>query len=462
MKHPRPLIVLLVAALVLATGTAASAVSAAEPSLVPAPLPLRFSPGLDLAQLEALVRARTPALESDALEVDLARAEVEQSRLLGNPTADGAWATIPVGRINPPDLASPLSNVPNYSVGLSYTFPIGKRGPKQERAAALERGAEAAYDAAARERALELARLAGAAATVAVRLEGLRALAADDQRSVALAESRFRAGFATPLDVDRLRIEVSRTQQQILSAESDLDEALASCATLAGTRCQAFADAADARVFLRLWIAAAQPSARIEDRADIRALGAYREAADAELVAARAQAIPDPTLRVGYQLDTFQVSGAQRNSVNLGVSIPLPVFDHGQAQISAASSKRIHYAAQRARRIQAAEARIPALVQRVRTQQARTEALEKEVIPRAEQALTDLARVGDRQLVPLTDVIQARRTLNDLLLDDADGASDAFQAALAVLAETPPAAFDAGGPKPAPSPEPPPQEPTQP
>ena len=453
------LILLLTAPLALQTARGESA-DPSSGSIAAPSSPLQLSAALDLGQLEALVRERTPALQTDALEVDLARADVKQSHLFGNPTADAGWGTIPVGRTNPRDLSSQLSNVPNYSAGLSYTFPIGKRGPKQEQAAALERRAEAAYDAAARAHALELARLAGAAATAAVRLEGLHDLASDDQRSVTLAESRLSAGFATPLDVDRLRIEVSRTQQQILSAESDLEEALASCTTLTGTRCEGFSDAADARAFLRRWIGAAQPSTRIEDRADIRALGASSEAADAELIAAKRQAIPDPTFRVGYLLDTFQASGAQRKSVNVGVSIPLPVFDHGQAMVSAATSKRLHYAEQRARRIQAAEARIPVLAQRVITQQARMESLEQEVIPRAERALSDLSRAGDRQLVPLTDVIQARRTLNDLLLDDADSTSDAFQAALALIAETPAASFEAVEPATTPSSEPPTQEST--
>ena len=139
---------------------------------------------------------------------------------------------------------------------------------------------------------------------------------------------------------------------------------------------------------------------------------------------------------------------------------PLPVFDHGQALVSAAASKRLHYAEQRARRIQAAEARIPVLAQRVLTQQARMESLEQEVIPRAERALSDLSRAGERQLVPLTDVIQARRTLNDLLLDDADSTSDAFQAALALIAETPVATFETSEPATAPSSEPPTQEST--
>ena len=155
--------------------------------------PLQLSASLDLGQLEALVRERTPALQSDALEVDLApRRASSRADSSDNPTADAGWGTIPVGRTNPHDLSSPLSNVPNYSAGLVLHVPDRKARDRSRsgppRWSAAPRPPTTPPRAA---HALELARLAGAAATAAVRLEGLHALASDDQRSVTLAESRL-------------------------------------------------------------------------------------------------------------------------------------------------------------------------------------------------------------------------------------------------------------------------------
>src|SRR5262249_21931456 len=88
-----------------------------------------FAPSatLDLPALERQVVQRSPAIQQDLLEHDLARAEARQARIIGNPTLDGTWGTIPIGETNPAGLDKPLANVPNYGVGLSYTVPLGKR-----------------------------------------------------------------------------------------------------------------------------------------------------------------------------------------------------------------------------------------------------------------------------------------------------------------------------------------------
>lgn len=397
---------------------------------------------LDLAALERVVRRRSASVQAAALDVDLAAAEVRQSRLYPNPSLDGSWSTIPIGETNPRSLREPLANVPSYGVGLSYTFLLGKRGPREERALAAHRGAAAALDAAARDLALSLARLLGQMATSTLRREGIRGLIDDARRSVALAESRLAASFATPLDVDRLRIDLSRAEQSLLSVEADLGAARAACSSLTGAPCEGFAGSAEARGFLSRWIGAAPAAptaARLDERADVRALDAYRDAAGAEARLGRAQAIPDPTVRFGYTHDRFLAAGNQQNSLNLSVSLPLPVFDHGQALAQAAEARRSRLSDQRARVIDAAEARIPALALRVASQRRRQEALAKEILPRAIGVLRDVERAAEGRLLPLTDVIQARRAVSELLVEEAASYGDAFDASVELYAELPPA-----------------------
>lgn len=421
---------------------------AAAPALAapgPQPAPERratFVPSsdLDLPALEKVVRKRSVAVQSAALDVDLAAADVRQARLLGNPALDAAWSTIPIGETNPKNLAAPLANVPSYSVGLSYTFLLGKRGPREERALAAQRGASATLDQTARTLALSFARLLGQLATSTLRREGVRGLVEDGKRSVALAESRLNASFTTPLDVDRLRIDLSRSEQTWLSVESDISAALADCAALAGAPCAGFASSADARGLLDRWIrrAATMSAARLEDRADVRALDAYRDAATADAALARAQAIPDPTVRLGYTHDRFVASGNQQNSLSVSVSLPLPVFDHGQAQAQGAEAKKARLAEQRVRTIETAEARIPMLSRRVESQRRRQETLAKEILPRAIGVLRDVEKAAENRLIPLTDVIQARRAVDELLVEEADSYRDAFDATVELLAELPP------------------------
>lgn len=403
---------------------------------------------LDLLALERVVRERSPALQSAELEIDEARAEVRQSQLWGNPVLDGSWDTIPVGETNPPGLEHPFARIPNYGVGLSYTFLMGKRGPKQERALALARSAVASRDVAIREHALELAHVLGDVATTLLRLEGMRSLAREGADAISLAEARVQAKFGVPLEVDRLRIEVDRTNQQLLDAEGDLMGALAACSSLIGSSCRPFQGSEEARLFLEGWIGRMQRAeGRIEERPDLRKWEAERVAAQAELSYAKALAIPDPTVRVGFVHDRFLISGNQMNSVNLSVSVPLPFFDRGQAQRSVAEARHARASALRERIVSASEATIPVLKRRIEVYVRQQKLLQEDILPRAREVMQSLERAAESRLVPMTDVLQARRAWSELLLDEANCYRDAFDAALLLAAELP-SASSAAAPAP--------------
>jgi cobalt-zinc-cadmium efflux system outer membrane protein len=405
------------------------------PGAVPGPGTFQPSPELDLGTLERLVRTRSPGVQEAALEADLAAAEVTKSKLLPNPTLDAGWGTIPIGQTNPANLPSPLTQIPNYSIGLSYTFPIGKRGPRLDRAVALEQSARASLDADVRYRALDLARLLGSLAATTMRLHGLRQIADDSRQQVQLAETRVNANMAAPLELDRLKVEASRIEQQVRSAESDVSAALAACSALVGSSCAPFASGDEARKFLIHWIDRAVPAGSVEERPDVRALDAAKRAADAELRWARAQAIPDPTVRVGYLRDQFVISGNQLNSFNVSVSLPLPVFDRGQAEIAAAEARKERLSIQRDKVVQVSQSRVPELVQRLEAQRQRQKSLTEEILPRAQGTLRDLERAAENRLVPMTDVIGARRAVSELLVEEADSFGDAFDASLQITAE---------------------------
>lgn len=402
--------------------------------------PSRFVPAadLDLPALERLVAARTPALEAANLEVELAEAEHQQSRLLPNPTLDLGWGTVPVGPVNPSGLSRPLANVPNYSVGLGYTLPVGKRRPRMARAQALAEASHASRAALTRALSLQFAGLLGRIAVATLRREGVRSLVDDAARAVDVASKRLTEGYGTPLDLDRLRIDLSRSEQLLRSAESDLGATLAACSGLVVMRCEGFVSSAEARAFLARWIDRAPlPTGALAERPDLVALAAEERAAAAELRLARAQRLPDPTVRLGYLHDRFVISGNQMNSLNLGVSLPLPIFDHGQAMIAAARARQTRIAAERRRRLAASEVRSVALRERVAAQRARQHALSEQIIPRARAVLGDVERAAQTRLVALGDVLQARRTMSELLLEEADSYADAFDAYLELLAEFP-------------------------
>ncbi len=398
----------------------------------------RPSADADFAQLLSIVSERSADLRADRLSVDLARTDAEQARLLGNPTLDGSWATVPLGETNPAGLASPMTQIPSYGVGLSYTFPLGKRGPRIARSEALAEAASRTLASSARARTLELVRVLGDLAVATMRVEGLRGLVAGGKGTVELARSRFTAGFATPLEVDRLQIELSRFEQQILQNEANAQATLASCAAVVAAPCSPFESSEDARAFLGAWIErASSASGSAEDRDDVRALRAAERAAAADAELARAQRLPDPTVRVGYVYDQFVVSGNQQSSANVSVSLPLPLFDRGQAQLAGASTRSARLRETRELRLASARARVAALRELLARERDRWHEIVTRMLPPARAVVADVERAANARLLPATDVIQARRALDELLVQEAESFAAGFAAAVDLLAEVP-------------------------
>lgn len=393
---------------------------------------------LGLDELERLIIPRVATIEASALEIDLAEAEVRQARLLPNPVLDLGWGTIPLGPTNPPGLARPLANIPNYGVGLSFKFPVGKRRPAIGRAQALVEAARARLDATTRAVSLQLAGLLGQLAVATLRRDGVHALVDTAKRAVVAAEARLAAGFGTPFDVDRLQIDLRRLEQQLGSADSDISAVLAACTGVAAMPCEGFTNSAEARQFLIVWIDdPALASAALDERPDLRALSALERAAAAEQRLARAQGFPDPTVRLGYLHDRFIVAGNQRSSLELSVSFPLPIFDRGQALRDAARARQARIAGERRRRIATSELRVRALYDRVAVQRERQRQLSRDLIPRAQAILDEMEHAADTRLLSLVDVLQARRTMSELLIEEADSYADAFNAHIELLAEYP-------------------------
>ncbi len=397
-----------------------------------------FSPSrsTDLSALTQAVARHSPSTELDRLAVDAARADARQVRLWTNPTLDGSWGTIPLGTTNPPGLAR-WRQVPNYGVGLSYTFTLGKRGPRARMSDALVDAARANVVVGARAQALDLARTLGQMAVAELRVIGLKSQLEEQKAAISVAESRLATGFGTPLDVDRLRIERSRTEQQLIGNEGELRAAAATCAAAVGIPCQLFRDGDEARAFLTAWITRAREAkATPAERADVRALDAAGRAAVAEAEVAKAQRIPDPTVRLGYLYDTFVISGNQRQSLELSVSFPLPFFDSGQAARDAAEARRRRSSSVRERLLQAARLRTEALRATLEARERSHAVIVTETLPRARAVVGDLEKAATARLISVTDVIQARRTLSDLLIDEAETHGDAFAVAVDLLAES--------------------------
>jgi cobalt-zinc-cadmium efflux system outer membrane protein len=325
-----------------------------------------------------------------------------------------------------------FGEVPNYSVGLSQLFELGKRGPRQRAAEATRDGTQlGVLDVYLHAYFSVLESLADQAAAVA-RVAVLERLVTDSQESLRLQRARADKGDIAPLEVDRLEVEHSRLSSSLHEAQADREGALINCSGLLGAPCPRFASEDDARRFLASHGAGplADPEAAISARPDIQALRAERARLQAELTLAQRQAIPDPTASVAFVHDQFVAAGNQPNSFNASVSLPLPIFDHGQTD--ATRARRRLATNQVAMQTLTASALRAIAGQRGQLQILSTRArlLEEQAVPRARSVVERTEAAFRRGGVAFPDVLLARRAFEELELDRIEVAAASHRASL--------------------------------
>jgi len=388
-------------------------------------LPERLELG-ELPSDESLVQMlwqRSPELVAARAKVESARGDLERTELLPNPELDLSLNNFPIGTTNPPGL-SPLGEVANYSAGLSELVEVGKREPRQ--ASARSALHAAAYDAweLLRQRVLDFRERIAEVAAAEVTVAALAGLQEDATRLTTLTQQRVSKGDAAGLDWDRAVLEEAKLSSNLAEARQHLSTALLACAQAVSLPCEPFGSAEKAEAFLeRVPGPLASPStaqAALDARPDLQSLAAQEASAQAARTLAQAKALPDVTFHVGYIQDQFVVSGNQPRAIFAGLSVPLPLFDHGQADARQAS------AAAEAARLQRTLLRTQAEHDSVRLLAQQTEAVARrqhlhgQTLPLARDIVERLAGAVRSGGAPLQDLLLARRTLGELLVDAAE------------------------------------------
>ncbi|MHA4836191.1 TolC family protein [Sphingopyxis sp. MSC1_008] len=167
-------------------------------------------------------------------------------------------------------------------------------------------------------------RAAVAEAHVAATTENLR-----------IARDRVMVGANSPIDEQRAVLEQVRATS----------EAETACLTVAATRAtlvQYVGDGARSALDQRWFDVAAGraqgPSAPVDTRGTLALAGATADAAEAEagLRLARSQRVPDLTLTAG----TRRLEASNDQAMVFGVSVPLPLFNSGEAAVTQAARER--------------------------------------------------------------------------------------------------------------------------
>jgi cobalt-zinc-cadmium efflux system outer membrane protein len=401
----------------------ATAVAAADSAAEEARVDLLLS---QPSQLTTWVEVHDRDVLAAVHRVGQARADVSQSRLWQNPSLSAGLSDVTVGETNPPGLG--FASTAIYGLTLTQTLEIGKRGPRV--AAARSRlGAEhetylATLADAVGEARIALGRIVYLKARASAVEESLKAA----QQMLALQRSRMENGDVSGNDLDRLVVDNVLLEGEAAENRSEYEAALSTCQAVLFAPCAA-GDAGLATLESAVELPEALPaddSSALADRPDLRSLALAKESSLEDGVLARRRAIPDPSLSVGYTRDRLTISGDQPRTLLFGVSLPIPVFDHGQHDAAKAEQHTAELEASAAAAGERARAGIKALLTRRATLEHALGELEREAVPRSKSVLGSMMAALTQGDVSMTDLLLARRTDTDLALKVMDLQFDVF------------------------------------
>jgi cobalt-zinc-cadmium efflux system outer membrane protein len=334
-----------------------------------------------------------------------------------------------------------MSQIPNYVAGISELFEIGKRGPRQRAARHASDAVLLEASNLLKQRVLTLIDAVGRVAAGQARVAALTDVVADAAALTTVQRARVERGDIADLDLARALLDEQKLRASLADARQKQALALAECAAVLAVPCQPFTTADKARAFVetRSALPVGDPSAGLAERPDVLALEAQARSANAAEELGRARRIPDVTFRLGFTYDQFVISGNQEKSFSLGASIPIPIFERGKNDAAQAAAAARSAELGRAYLLEQANRELPVLLGQLADLQQRRAAMKGQIVPLARSVVERLdtsVRVGGASI---QEVLLARRTLGEVLLDSIDLDLTALQLALQVRRVTAPA-----------------------
>jgi cobalt-zinc-cadmium efflux system outer membrane protein len=284
--------------------------------------------GLTLDQALELADQRQPEIAEAVAMVEAAEGRARQAGAFPNPEAILGAQQIPFNRN--------AANEQEYVAGIGQTIPLGSRLSKASAAELLDREVRA--------RGLEVKRreihrrVRSAFATALYQEKAYQAQTEIQQstsKGVAATQARVEAGDALREDLARVEMELARAKVELQRAESLREQALVMLASaigdaalsvksLAGTLEATFEIPTLETLAANL---SAQPESALAD-ADIRAR-------NARVDVAKAERIPDVKVELLYH----RLQANRENTFDVGLSIPLPLFNRNQGKLREARAE---------------------------------------------------------------------------------------------------------------------------
>ncbi len=383
----------------------------------------------DAAALRAVVVEKSPLVAAADARIAQAQADVGAAHvLLPNPAVDMTAGGLVIGDTNPAKPHLTYGDTALFDVGLSQTIEIGKRGPRIAAAGSRLESAKALAQSTTQDAVGDAREALGRVAYYAARSAILEEGAASAKKGATIEKAKLDQGGTSGADFDRLTLEVIALEAEAARGKTELASALATCQSLLHAPCDeagAGEDDLDASADVP---AAPVAGDKVEARPDILAVRKEAEASRSEVDLAHAKAIPDPTIRVGFTRDQLAIAGNQSNVVSLTVTIPLPIFDHGQHDAAKATARAVELDQTAAAMTAGATSDVASLRARTTYLAKAVTTMKKDALPKAESVVGVTEKAFAEGQVGLTDLLLARRAYLGLRLSQVDLSYEHFTA----------------------------------
>jgi cobalt-zinc-cadmium efflux system outer membrane protein len=243
---------------------------------------------------------------------------------------------------------APGTSATPWTVGLTEQGALldvasGRRGLRRDVARAALQAARASRDDALRTLALAVRTAYAEMAFSDLAVDLSRRIAETTAATAELVATRYRAGAVSEADVARAETDRLEAEQALDAALQDRSESAAGLAFLLGVRSATPEFEIDRDVLTYREVADLQGRSRddlladaLATRPDLRAAAAQRDRAQASVVLARRQLVPDVAWNVSYSQEGTGDDAIQPPTLTFGVTVPIPAFYQYRGEIEKA------------------------------------------------------------------------------------------------------------------------------
>ena len=407
-RWPLRLTALSLATVLSLAGTAAKGQAPAFPAQRDTPSKTETPRALGTVTLQqaiSLAVEHSPDLQALAWDANGSLARIRQARLWPNPEIEYERENFGgTGKFDGSDLAE-------STLSLAQSLPLGGDIKQRRKIAELDSQlADWDYHAARLQTIAEVTRRFVFALAADRGLELAKQELELAQSTEKLTQSRVDAGDASPVELSRVVVPVIKAELALKRAERLRNAAYRSLSLSWGERLVTFTEIAGD---LDAVSPAPSPETLVQhigENPDVARWAIEISARITERRLAKAEAIPNLTGRIGLRRD----NESGDNALVVGVSLPLPLFDRGQAQIQSALAGE---ASARSRQ-RAAELRLEGLLSEAYSDLANAydeaTAIRDQALPVAEKAYQGTQLAFKEGKLPFLDVLDAQRTLFEL------------------------------------------------